>query len=110
MKKKIDIDRFDFDMYINDTLKSYGFLFPENDEQMKIYEQTMESVTLPSELESPSFVFDMDKMNYVTPKISRPVQNIENERNWAIAARDGKDIPADIWEQMKRDKEASKNK
>lgn len=30
--------------------------------------------------------------------------------NWAIAARDGKDIPSDILEKMKQDKEEAKKR
>lgn len=108
MKKKIDIDKFDFEAYIGEALKSHGFLFPENDVQMDIYERSMGTNPLPEELESPSFVFDSKKACQ-TPIIKINLsRDAQGERNWAIAAREGKDIPGDIWEQMKRDKEEAK--
>jgi hypothetical protein len=110
MKKKIAIDRIDFEAYANNALKSYGFLFPDTDEQMDVFEETMESITLPSELESPSFVFDAKSPTAVTPRMRISVRNDVSENNWAVAARDGKNIPDGIWAQMKRDKEEAKKK
>jgi hypothetical protein len=36
--------------------------------------------------------------------------NKSAESNWAIAARDGKDIPSDILERMKKDKDYARSK
>lgn len=110
MKNKVDIDKFDFEPYINEALKSYGFLFPETDEQMELCEATMDIIPLPPELQSPSFVFEDCERTPASPKLKKLVRNVENESNWAIAAREGKNIPADVLEQMKRDKEAAKKK
>lgn len=110
MKRKIDIDKFDFEAYTSNALKAYGFLFPDNDDQMSIYEQSMGTNSLPAELENPLFVLGSRKPS-CAPKIKIDLlRNDENEGAWAIAAREGKDIPNNIWEQMKRDKEAAKKK
>lgn len=108
MKKRINIQEADFELYLDNALKSYGYLFPETDEQMTVFEENMETISIPEELESPDFVFE-GKKRVFTPTII-PINNSEGENNWALAARDGKEIPSDILEKMKKDKEEARKK
>lgn len=108
MTKKINIQNVDFEAYLENALKSYGYLFPTTDEQMSIFEENMEDIPLPEELESPDFVFENKKR--VSKKTAIVIDNSEGERNWALAARDGKDIPEDMLAKMKKDKEEAKKK
>ena len=108
MTKKIDIHNADFEAYLENALKSYGYLFPTTDEQMSIFEENMENIPLPEELESPDFVFENKKQIFKRKPIF--LDNSEGERNWALAAREGKDIPEDILAKMKKDKEEAKRK
>lgn len=55
MKKKKDID---FEVFLDNALRSYGYLFPVKDKQMEVYEKNVELKELPSELRTPSFVFN----------------------------------------------------
>ena len=73
---------------------------------MTVFEENMETISIPEELESPDFVFE-GKKRVFTPTII-PINNSEGENNWALAARDGKEIPSDILEKMKKDKEEAR--
>jgi hypothetical protein len=109
MKNKIGINEVDFDSYLDNALKSHGYLFPETDDQMTVFEQNIEYVPLPKRFESPDFVFTGKRSVYEQKRIV--FDNSEGERNWAIAARGGKEIPDEILAKMKKDKEeAQKNK
>ncbi len=108
MKKKMDIHDIDFDTYMDNALKSHGYLFPETDEQMTIFEKNIVDIPLPKEFESPEFVFNGKRRVYAQKKIL--IDNSVGERNWAIAARGGNEIPEEILAKMKRDKEEAKKK
>lgn len=103
MKKVIDMHDAEFERYVNSGLKSLGYIFPETDEQMAIFEKKVGNHPLPEEFQSPEFVFKNERKS-LSFSIKHEV-NESAERNWAIAARDGKDIPHDILAKMKRDKE-----
>lgn len=108
MKKIINLQEIDFELYFDNALKSYGYLFPETDEQMSIFEENMEKISLPKELDSPNFVFDSERRVFIKKEVA--FDNSEGDNNWAIAAREGKAIPSDILEKMKKDKEEAKKK
>jgi len=98
----------DFEKYLSNALKQYGYLFPETDSQMAVLEKNLENIPLPQEFESPDFVFSGNRKNFKTIKFS--IDNTEGEYNWAIAAREGKEIPDDMLAEMQKDKEnARKN-
>lgn len=108
MKKKINIQEVDFEVYLDNALKSHGYLFPETDEQILAFEKNMDQIPIPEYLNSPDFVFKSKRR--IIKKNSIIFDNSEGEKNWAIAARDGKDIPSDIIEKMKQDKEEAKKR
>ncbi|MDR0683012.1 MAG: hypothetical protein LBG15_14360 [Dysgonamonadaceae bacterium] len=98
----------DFEKYLNNALKQYGYLFPETDSQIAVLEKNLENIHLPEEFEIPDFVFDGKRRKHESTIIS--INNSEGEKNWAIAARDGKDISDDIKLKMKSDKEDARKK
>lgn len=106
MKEKINIQHSDFESYLEDALKSNGYLFPETDEQMDVFEKNMGNIKLPKEFEAPDFVFKEKRRYFMKPE--RIIDNVEEDKNWAIAARDGKEIPKDILLKMKNDKEEAR--
>lgn len=55
--------KIDIDIYVEDSLRSSGCLFPETDEQMTIYEKTIELKELPTKFQKPTFVFNKDQRN-----------------------------------------------
>ena len=109
MENKAKIYDEDFEGYLENALKSYGYLFPTTDEQMCCFEENMEEFPLPKEFESPDFIFAKKGKRNLEKK-SIVLDNSEAERNWALAAREGKDIPEEILLKMKRDKEEAKKK
>jgi len=97
-----------FEKNLSNVLKQYGYLFPETDFQMEVLERNLEKIPLPKEFDSPDFVFVGNRKQMCTNKVS--IDNVEGEKNWAIAARDGKEISSEMWAKMKKDKEnARKN-
>ena len=58
MRRGINVEHIDFEMFLDNTLKSYGYLFPETDEQMEVFEKTVELKELPLKFQNSSFVFD----------------------------------------------------
>jgi len=108
MKKVTDMHDAEFEHYVSKGLKSLGYAFPETDEQMTAFEKRIGTNSLPEEFQSPEFVFKNERK---IPSFS--INNDVNEtaeKNWAIAARDGKDIPNDILAKMKTDRENARLK
>jgi hypothetical protein len=101
----MESENMDFEKYLSNALKQYGYLFPEADSQMAALEKNLENVPLPEEFENPEFVFNGKKSKH-NPNIV--IDNSEYENNWAIAAREGKIISDDVWTQMKADKEKAR--
>lgn len=106
MNTKINIQEVDFEVYLDNALKSYGYLFPETDEQISKYEEDIDQFPLPEDLKSPDLIFKSKRR--VIKKKTMVYNNPEGEKNWAIAARDGKEIPSDILEKMKNDRKEAK--
>jgi len=108
MKKVTDMHDAEFEHYVSKGLKSLGYAFPETDEQMTAFEKRIGTHSLPEGLQSPDFVFNNERK---APVISFNNQiNEAAESNWAIAARDGKRLPAEILSKMKKDKENARSK
>jgi len=101
-------DKMNFEEQLNSVLKQYGYLFPETDSQMAVLEKNLKNIPLPNEFESSDFIFTGNRKKLKTTKIA--IDNSVGEDNWAIAARDGKEISDDMWAKMQKDKEnARKN-
>lgn len=108
MKKISNMHDTEFECYVSNGLKSLGYAFPETDEQMAVFEKRVDNRALPKELDSPDFVFKKKQKAYLLS--TKNDVNKSAESNWAIAARDGKDIPSDILERMKKDKDYARSK
>lgn len=108
MKKITEMHDAEFEHYVNNGLKSLGYAFPETDDQMSVFEKKVGTQHLPKEFQTPDFVFNNERK---VRSISYQNQlNEVAESNWAIAARDGKDLPNEILNQMKKDKENARSK
>ena len=110
MKEKINIQKIDFEVYLENALKSHGYLFPETDEQLAVFESNMDYTPIPEELNSTETVFNMkrEKKSYKNKIIT--ALDADDERKWSIAARDGKNISPEVKAQMKKDREAARAK
>jgi hypothetical protein len=102
----METENMDFERCLNNLLKQYGYLFPETDSQMAVIENNLENAPLPKEFETPDFVFTGKYRKHNPTVIS--IDNSEGENNWAIAARDGRNISDDVKAQMKFDKEEAR--
>ena len=103
MKGNNKTNKIDFEQFLNESLKSHGFLFPETDEQMDKFLANVEDVDLPEELKDPMSIFSSHKK---TIQFSIPsFDDSEAESTWAIAARGGNEITKDVEEQMRKDRE-----
>lgn len=99
-----------FEATLRTTLKSMGYLFPETDEDADNFLRNNRACPLPERFASPDFIFSNDdKKNIAHEKINIPDIN-ETEKKWALAARNGKELPQSILDKMKRDKENAKLK
>lgn len=108
MKKITDMHDAEFEQYVSKGLKSLGYAFPETDEQMNVFEKRIGTHSLPEEFQSPNFVFNNERKTRVI-SFQNQINEIA-ESNWAIAARDGKDLPDNILDKMKQDKENARSK
>ena len=61
LKQEHNIIDADFENFLKNELKSYGYLFPTTDEQMSTFEENMEDIPLPKELESPDYILNQFK-------------------------------------------------
>lgn len=91
-----------FEDILDESLRSYGYLFPETDKQMTILEQNIELTDLPEKFASVDFIFEAKEplQFHKFNKLENPVE----ESYCAMAARECIILPEDILEKMKKDK------
>jgi hypothetical protein len=92
------------------SLRQHGFLFPATQTDLEAIKNKKEigEVPLPSDLENPMQIIERGKIKSISS--GDFPDNSEVEENLARAAREGKDIPDDVKNQMKKDKDSSKRK
>lgn len=97
-----------FEENLDWSLKVHGFVFPESDDEVEEFRQKTMGVInpLPEELQDPRAVFKSKP----TPAVRRFEIQHNNEffENLAMAAREGKTIPADVLQRMEEDRQRSK--
>lgn len=88
------------------SLKSNGHLIPLIEEDVDAFEELTKDIIIPSDLPD---AFTILRNGYSRPSIRSKGDNVYS-RNMAYAARNGEneELPEDIKEQMKRDKERAK--
>lgn len=92
---------------IQKTLRTSGFIFPETPEEVNEFENQFGTtdVDVPNQLKDLSF---MD--NRTSSKLSKVLDNKFSITNLAMVARGGMELPNDIIEKMKNDRESIKKK
>lgn len=108
MKNKIKITDSDFDSILNNSLRSQGYLFPENDEQIVFFEKNIKQCNIPDKFKSPEFVFEGKRKKFKRKEFI--TENTEDDVKWSIAAREGKELSEDIKQQMIKDREEARKK
>lgn len=86
------------------ALKSYGYVFPETEEELQAFESGIFKMKfkIPEKFNDPSAILEKGKIKRVGDFNS--FYDEEVEENLAQAAREGSDIPSDVWEQMEKDR------
>lgn len=86
------------------ALKSYGYVFPETEEELQAFENSISKMKfeIPEKLDNPSAFLKKGKIKGVGNFNS--FYDEEVEENLAQAAREGSDIPNDVWQQMEKDR------
>ena len=98
----------DFDNILENSLRSQGYLFPENDQQMELFEKNIGQCNIPDKFISPEFVFEGKRKEFNKKKLI--IQKVEDDVNWSIAAREGKELSEEIKLQMIKDREETRKK
>ena len=107
MKKISDLNAFE--AALRTALKSTGHLFPTTDKEVEYFMAHAPEVEVPEKYQSPEFLFREDFIPL--DEIKSQIADISHtEKEWAMAARNGKEFPQHILDKMHEDKEKSKEK
>ena len=106
MTKDLDV----FEAKLGSALRASGHLFPGTDREMEHFLEQTDSVTLPEKYQTPDFIFEED-VHVPVKKVSINTVDFSGAaKNWALAARNGKNLPQSILDKMKEDKKRSQKK
>ena len=92
------------------ALKNHGYIFPASEEELKLSEEniSMMEFEIPDKLNDPLEILKLGRIEKVSEFNS--FYDAEIEENLAQAAREGSNIPDDVWEQMEKDRKKEENK
>lgn len=100
-KELKDLNAFEVDL--GSALKSTGYMFPTTETEMKCFLAHMTPAALPEKYQTPDFVFGEESAPVTSIRVNR-MDVTETAQNWALAARNGKQLPQSILDKMKEDK------
>ena len=106
-KEKNGLDAFEVE--VASALRSTGHLFPKTDREMDYFLEHAERVTLPEKYRTPDFLFT-ERSSSVERMKTKTIDFSGTAQSWAMAARNGKDLPQSILDKMKEDKKNSQKK
>jgi hypothetical protein len=102
-----DLDAFELE--VASALRATGHLFPKTDREMDCFLEHAERVSLPEKYRTPDFLFAEESTPVERTK-TKTIDFSGTAQNWAMAARNGKDLPQSILDKMKEDKKNSQKK
>ena len=109
MEKKIkDLDVFE--AKLGSALRLTGHLLPTTDREMVYFLEHAESETVPEKYQTPDFILQEETSAPVNKVHINTVDFTGTAQSWALAARNGKDLPQSIVDKMKEDKKNSQKK
>lgn len=107
MKQINDLNAFEAEL--RTALKSTGHLFPTTDEEVEYFMVHAPKVKVPEKYRNTDFLLNEDFIPL--EKIQgKTIDITHTEQEWALAARNGKEIPQYILDRMHEDKEKAKKK
>jgi hypothetical protein len=89
------------------SLRSKGFLLPESEEDFNNFDTNCKNnkiAPIPAHLNNTEWMISLEYNNTSFPTI---ISDLDSS-GMAMAARDGKEIPKDILDKMKKDKDESR--
>ncbi len=98
-----------FEVEVASALRSTGHLFPQTDREMDYFLEHAENVPLPEKYRTPDFLFT-DRISSVERMEIKTIDITGTAKTWAMAARNGKELPRSILDKMKEDKKNSQKK
>lgn len=107
---KLIMDLDVFEAKLGSALRSTGHLFPTTDKEMDYFLEHAESETVPEKYQTPDFILQEDAKAPVKAVHINHVDYTGTAYNWALAARNGKDLPQSILDKMREDKKKSQKK
>ncbi|MHA6279360.1 hypothetical protein ACXYMT_04190 [Salinimicrobium sp. CAU 1759] len=92
------------------ALKNSGYVFPETEKDFDKFEESVLKIkdVIPNHLEDPIDILNRGKIR--TLGVFEDFFDSTIEENLAQAAREGSDIPEDVWKQMEKDRQRSEDK
>ena len=99
-----------FELEVKKAFKSFGLLFPTNDNEVELFESNFDvnKVKLPKELKNPMNILKKGYINSLDFE-ETPIINMNTVNEMKMAARKGEKIPKEILEKMREDRDKSKN-
>ena len=99
-----------FEAKLGSALRATGHLFPSTDREAEYFFEHSKPVFMPEKYKTPDFILhdethaSVERTNVVNVDFSSTAQS------WALAARNGRDLPQSILDKMKGDKKNSQKK
>ena len=92
------------------ALKKFIYTFPDSEEDLILSEEKISKMEfeIPDKLNDPLEILRVGRIEKVSEFHS--FYDAELEENLAQAAREGSNIPDDVWEQMEEDRKKKENK
>ena len=106
LNKDLDV----FEAKLGYALRSTGHLFPKTDREMDYFLEHAESETVPERYQTPDFILQEETRAPLKKVLVNTVDFTGTVQSWALAARNGKDLPQSILDKMKEDKKNSQKK
>lgn len=101
LSKDLDV----FEVELGSALKSSGHLFPTTDRQMELFLEKEEAIPAPLKYQAPDFIFKEEFISVEQIReVTMPVVDYSDTPMYALAARNGKNLPQHILDKMKEDK------
>lgn len=97
----------DFNKKLNNSLKSFGFLFPENEKQLESFLKEIQNIEIPENIKNFSEDFSF-KREELTKIILKDEERLATNY-LAQAARKGGEIPQSILKKMEKDRDNIEN-
>lgn len=99
------LNQTDQEKAFHKALKCYGYIFPETEEELDNFDISISKMKfdIPDKFNNPLKILSIGKIEKVNEFNS--FYDEEVEENLAQAAREGSNIPDEVWIQMEKDRE-----